>query len=230
MSGAAQEMSDAVAALVRKSRISLVLTLVILGLLGGSIAYLSVQIFAKRQELTDLNSERDAAKQEVGELQAQIEQKKAELNTATAQASAAAIKQFVRRLDNTGRLDRQAIRTAADDASKAGRLVYLQYSNTTAAAAMTQLQDALVAAGYVAPGVEKLSPRAFDKTTPNIVRYFHAEDESAAGAIARLAEASFAKNCPGKAIALVPQLAQARNPKATTQIEIWVASGCHRPA
>lgn len=220
MSDAQDQWSGAVAALVRKSRVSLITTLLILGVLGGGMAYLSFQIFKEQQHLQKLVAQENAAKGTIAELQSQIEQKKDELNKATAQARSAAISQIVKRLGNT-----EAVQRAVQDASQAGRLVYIQYSSATAATAMKSVQADLVAGGFVAPGVEAMGARFFDRNLPNVVRYFRPEDEGAADAVAKIVNASLAKSCPGGA-AVVPKMAWARNPQAATQLEVWVASKC----
>ena len=231
MSDAREDWSDAVAALVRKSRVSLISTLLILAALGGSIVFLSFQIFDKRQELKGLNDEKVRAMQDIDNLRTQIEQKKAELNQATQQAREAAIKLIVKRLRGDAHVSNQAVQQAVQDALQTGRLVYLQYSDKTALGAMKRLQNELVSKGYVAPGIEAIDPSFLSNglpnmALPNVVRYFRAEDRQVAQAVVQLANESFARSCPNGAIKLEPELGRTKDPKSATQLEVWMMSGC----
>lgn len=222
MSEVRDDWSDAVAALVRKSRVSLISTLLILGALGGSVVFLSFQIFDKRQELKTLNDDKARTKRDIAELKARIEQKKAELNQATQQAREAAIRQIVKRLRGDAHVSNQAVQQAVQDALQTGRLVYLQYSDKTALGAMKRLQGELISKGYVAPGIESIDP----SPSPNVVRYFRAEDRQAMEAVVQLANESLARSCPNGAIKLEPELAETSDPKSATQLEVRMMSGC----
>jgi hypothetical protein len=228
MSAETGRLDDAVAALMRKSRISAITTALIAVGLGLGFAFLSYEVYEKRQEY-DLLTKQEA------DLEQQIAAKKQELADATAAAAKTSVAAFKAQLTAAATDATPDARVAlasviaraqiAQQASGAGRLVYLQYNDPATKPAMQQLQAALSAQSFVAPGVELTDAVHFDPKTPNMVKYFQPQDADIAANIARIAVATLAKTCPG--VGLIPAVpVSLLEPASATQFEVWIGTPC----
>jgi hypothetical protein len=237
MSDEGRRLDDAVQALVRKSRISAISTAVIAVGLGLGFAFLSYEVYEKRQEYDAVKGQVDGLTAQEADLEQQIAAKKQELATATAAAAQNSVASFKAQLTAAANVATPEARVALDNvieraqiaqrASGAGRLVYLQYDDPAAKPAMQQIQAALGAQKFVAPGIEFEDQRHFDPRTPNMVKYFHAEDAGIAQTIARLADGVLARSCPGIAPVSVPAAPVAvADPAQATQLEVWIGTSC----
>jgi hypothetical protein len=105
--------------------------------------------------------------------------------------------------------------------------VYIQFADMSAAPALSAIESALVAQGYPPAALQHISSNYFDSLTPNQVKYFHAYDMKRAKELAATANSILANLC-GKpqALSVLPIPTWAKNPDATTQLEIWFKDGC----
>lgn len=238
MTGTPETISDAVEALMRKSRISTITTVVTALLLGGAFAVLSLQVMHKRDELNAVKAEVAANQALNKQLQDQIAQNKALLANATAQVRQATIRSYEQKLRTSlarANPREQAVlkdviqqATAADATSSAGRVVYIQYTNEAAKPAMQALQADLVSNhGYVVPGIEHVDRTRLNKRTDNVVRYFWQDDAALAKSLAGTVTASLSKTCPKLApVHAAPKANAYKNPRPSLPLEVWIVDGC----
>lgn len=112
-----------------------------------------------------------------------------------------------------------------------GRLVFIQYADKTVRAVLDRVRTQLIDGGFVAPGLQLLDRRYFELGNPDEVKYFHAEDRALADRVAGIVNKELADICSNPPKLVVPsKAAYAKNPDATTQLEVWLRSGCNSPS
>ena len=239
-----QRLSEAVEALMRKSRISTIATILIALVLGGSFLFLGVQISREKSELDQVTSQVAANRKTNSDLQAQnkdlqakIDQNRQILAESVNQARLAVVNSFERRFRAQAAGASPGARsaltaaitqaTAADSSSGAGRLVYVQYTNPASAALIRQLQANLVNQhGYVVPGIEQINRNKLTARMDNVVRYFVPADRAAAAALADAVNSVLLPVCKKMQPLYAPQEPTPLKKAPPKELEVWVVNGC----
>lgn len=202
------ELERHIARLARGSRLTTMLSI------AGLLAVLGALVLSGR-ELAELNEERASLDQ-------QIEARQAELRMLTdslvrSREGYSAYAAVVRREQPA--LAEEAASVARDSAA-AARVVYIQYRGSVPRSLAEQVRARLAELGFHAPGVERID-RDFD----NSVRYFHADDASAAEELARRAGALLAeRGCP--ADFPVQDMTRGGFAVPRGQVELWIDLTC----
>jgi len=171
---------------------------------AGKIGRIAVNATGNNDQMNKLNADLDLVNQKISALQAGL------------------LRQAVRIADPT------PASTARLAAGSAGRLVFIQYADSTSRGALEDLRSALAANGFVTPGLQALGARFFEGDE---IKYFHDEDRGLAQRIADIANARLALDCDNHPTITVPRSkAFSHNPDATTQLEIWLKTGCTKPS
>ncbi|MCU0627792.1 MAG: hypothetical protein MUF21_15155 [Gemmatimonadaceae bacterium] len=112
-----------------------------------------------------------------------------------------------------------AARAATDLlAPLASNIVYLQFQGAVRRATMDSLRRELVAAGFTAPGVERI-----EREFTSAVRFFHASDAALADSVARMVQARLAARGVRLPALPVQDLTRRRMPVPRGQLEVWVS-------
>ena len=229
-----QQVSDAVEAMIRKSRISAVTTLVVALLLGGVFVFLGIQIRDKQADLAKLNGTIAGKQAQLTALQSQVDlaqKQRDQLAGEIPSLHRTWTRRFQRQLSSDapflGSAVESAILSGAAAQPAAGRVVYIQYTDPAAKPAMQALQQDLAEAGFVAPGIEHVDRSRLSARMDNVVRYFWQADDALAKSVAQTATASLAKACPKLQPIAAPAKASAyKNARPSLPLEIWIVNGC----